>query len=90
MEKQEDIFNRIEECIKNITLGKIDTINYFDRIEQDLGIDSMGVTELVFTLEDVFNIEISDDDVSEIKIVKDIVKFINSKSISEVNLKTAM
>jgi acyl carrier protein len=79
MNKREEIHNKIAQCIKNITMGKINKINNFDKIEEDLGIDSMGITEMLFTLEDLFKIEISDDDLSGIKIVDDIIDLIITK-----------
>ena len=44
----------------------------------DLGADSLDVVELVMELEDNFGIQISDDDVEEIRTVEDIVKYIDS------------
>lgn len=44
----------------------------------DLGADSLDVVELVMELEDNFGIQISDDDVEDIKTVADIVKYIDS------------
>ena len=79
MNKREEIHNKIAQCIKDITMGKINKINNFDKIEEDLGIDSMGITEMLFTLEDLFKIEISDDDLSGIKIVDDIIDLIITK-----------
>lgn len=43
----------------------------------DLGADSLDVVELVMELEDNFGIQISDDDVEDIKSVGDIVKYID-------------
>lgn len=83
MKQREKILNRIEQCIKNISLGKIEKINLSDRIQEDLGIDSMGVTDMVFSLEDEFKIEISDKDLVEIKIINDIINLVIFKAISQ-------
>ena len=79
MNKREEIHNKIAQCIKDITMGKINKINNFDKIEEDLGIDSMGITEMILALEELFKIEISDDDWPGIKIVDDIIDLIITK-----------
>jgi acyl carrier protein len=79
MNKREEIHNKIAQCIKDITMGKINKINNFDKIEEDLGIDSMGITEMILTLEELFKIEISDDDWPGIKIVDDLIDLIITK-----------
>lgn len=89
MEQGVDILKRIERCIKEISMGKIDSINISDRIEEDLGIDSMGATDLVFSLEDEFRIAISDKELFEIKNVKDIIDLVIGKRDSTIQ-KTAV
>lgn len=89
MEQRDDILKRIERCIKEISMGKIDSINNSDRIEEDLGIDSMGATDLVFSLEDEFRIEISDKELFEILKVNDIIDLVIDKLDSAIQ-KTAV
>lgn len=84
MEK-EIIMNRIADCIKEVSLGRITSINYNDRIEEDLGIDSMGATDMVFSLEDAFSISISDSELFEIKTINDIVELVMQKEKVGVN-----
>lgn len=43
----------------------------------DLGADSLDLVDLVMTLEDEFDTEISDEDVEALKTVGDIVKYID-------------
>ena len=43
---------------------------------EDLGADSIDLADLVMTFEDEFDLEISDEDLENIKTVGDIVKFI--------------
>ena len=43
---------------------------------EDLGADSIDLADLVMTFEDEFDMEISDEDLENIKTVADIVKFI--------------
>jgi acyl carrier protein len=44
---------------------------------EDLGADSLDIVELVMAMEEVFDIEIPDDDAENIKSVKDAVEYIN-------------
>lgn len=43
---------------------------------EDLGADSIDLADLVMTLEDEFDLEISDEELENIRTVADIVKFI--------------
>ncbi len=43
---------------------------------EDLGADSLDLVDLVMTFEDEFDMEISDDDLENIKTVGDVVRFI--------------
>ncbi len=43
---------------------------------EDLGADSIDLADLVMTLEDEFDMEISDEELESIRTVADIVKFI--------------
>ncbi len=46
----------------------------------DLGADSLDVVEMLMTLEDEFNITVSDEESVALKTVGDIVKLIDAKS----------
>ena len=48
-------------------------------LSDDLGADSLDLVDLVMSLEEEFNIELSDEDVGEIKTVGGIVKFIEDR-----------
>jgi len=45
----------------------------------DLGADSLDVVELVMAIEEEFNIEVPDDDVENIRTVRDVVEYIGTK-----------
>lgn len=57
-------------------LGKVDED---DDIIHDLNGDALDVIELVMTLEEVFNISISDDEAERLRFVKDIYDTVNKK-----------
>lgn len=46
---------------------------------EDIDADSLDIVELVMALEEEFDLEISDQEIENIKTVGDIVKFIESK-----------
>jgi acyl carrier protein len=49
------------------------------RFKEDLGADSLDVVELVMELEDTFDIEISDMDAEKLKLVKDVVDYVEKR-----------
>lgn len=53
------------------------------KVIEDLGADSLDVVEMLMTLEDNFNITVSDEESVNLKTVGDIVKLIDSKSKKE-------
>lgn len=46
---------------------------------EDLGADSLDLTELIMAMEEEFDIEIADDDAQKLLKVQDAVKYIESK-----------
>lgn len=73
----------IFETVK-ITLAKQleispDSITENTRIVQDLGADSLDVVELIMTLEEGYNIIITNDDASELFTVGQIVVFVEKQ-----------
>jgi len=79
------IFDRVGNCLKEISLGKITSINCTDRLTEDLGIDSMGATDMVFSLEDEFAVEISDQELLSVKTIDDVVELILLKKKTVAN-----
>lgn len=49
----------------------------------DLGADSLALVDLAMALEDEFDIQISDDELEDIKTVNDIYNYINSHTDDE-------
>ena len=47
-------------------------------LSEDLGADSLDLVELLMTLEDEFNVTVSDDEAIKLKTVEDIVKIIEA------------
>lgn len=57
---------------------KPDRITEKSRILEDLGADSLDLVELLMTLEDEFNVTVSDEDALKLKTVADIVRIIEA------------
>ena len=57
---------------------KIEEIKMESRLVEDLGADSLDVVELVMTFEDEFGIALPDEDVANLKTIKDIVDYITN------------
>lgn len=56
-----------------------DKINMETNIAEDLGADSLDVVDILMSLEDEFEIEIPDEEVENIKTVKQLVDYIKSQ-----------
>ena len=67
----------IEEQVINIIRNQLDTppeaIVPGASLLEDLGADSLDITELVIAMEEAFNIKIADDEVQMIRTVQDAV-----------------
>lgn len=48
-------------------------------LKDDLDADSVDLMEFILTLEDEFNIEISDEEIDQLQSVEDVVKIIQAK-----------
>lgn len=73
---------QVEETVKRIIVEKLDLkeeqVTKEAKFIDDLGADSLDITELLMALEEEFNIDI-DDDANEIATVGDAVSYIQSK-----------
>ncbi len=72
----------VEEKVKKIIADKLG-VDLSEVVPEasfvnDLGADSLDLVELIMTMEEEFEIEISDDDAEKLVTVKDAIDFINS------------
>ena len=51
-------------------------------IHEDLGADSLDVVELVMTIEEVFDIEITDEEAEAMRTVGDVEKYLSSRVVA--------
>ena len=73
----------VEAKVRSILSGKLDAapdkVVLSARLVEDLGMDSFKAIEMVFELEDVFNLKIPDEDIASAVRVQDIVDYILKK-----------
>ncbi len=70
------MFEKIREIICEQLELEEDVVTLDAVLLEDLGADSIDLADLVMTLEDEFDLEISDEDLENVKTVGDIVKYI--------------
>lgn len=73
-------FEKVREIICDQLDVTEDQVTMESSIIDDLGADSLEVVDLVMSLEEEFDIEIPDEEVEGIKVVGDIVKYIEEKA----------
>ncbi len=71
----------VVEKFKKVFVEKtgIDSFKEEDKFIDDLGLDSLGVMDLITGLEEEFNITVPDSDIPKIKDVKSALDYISSK-----------
>ncbi|MCX8064571.1 MAG: acyl carrier protein [Candidatus Hydrogenedentes bacterium] len=77
----EELAKKIKEVIANRLNRSIEEITDEARFIEDLGADSLDLTELLMTLEEEFNIQL-DDDANQIVTVGDAIKYISARVIN--------
>lgn len=79
MKNNEEIALRVKEVISEQLGLDLESVKENDVLERDLGADSIDVLELVMNFEDVFEIEINDEDVKKLISVQNVIDFITEK-----------
>ncbi len=72
------VAEKIKEILSEQLDIEVEEIALDSDIAEDLGADSLDVVDLIMTLEDEFEVEISDDVIESVKTVGDLVNFIES------------
>jgi len=77
--KNNKMIDKIKKILLEVGTNKdIEKIKIDSQLEKDLGIDSFGALEALFSLEQAFGITISDRDFSKVKTVRDVVNQIDA------------
>lgn len=75
---EKEIFDRIVTIIQE-RQGEGFVVTESLSLKDDLDADSVDLMEFILTLEDEFNIEISDEEIDQLQSVGDVVKIIQAK-----------
>lgn len=70
------MFEKVRDMLAKQLNLKPEAIALESDVVKDLGADSLGVVELLISLEDDYGISIPEDDIVNVKTVKDIVDMI--------------
>ena len=75
--------NYVFNVIRDILADSLDIVSSDINIDmsfsEDLGIDSLDMVLFLLSFEEFFKIEINDEEISDIKTIKEMIDYINSK-----------
>ncbi len=74
------IFENVKEMISECFEIDENEITLSTHFAIDLGFDELDMVDLVMDVEDIFNMELPDEDLEKIKTVGDLVKFIEENN----------
>lgn len=73
------VFDKIKAILVDQLDVDEDSITMDSSITDDLGADSLDIADIVMSIEEEFDIEVPDDQLQNIKLVGDIVKYIEDR-----------
>ena len=73
-------FEKVKKLLAEQLNIPVEKITENSKVIDDLGADSLDVVEMLMTLEDEFNVTVTDEESVTLKTVGDIVKFIDKKT----------
>jgi acyl carrier protein len=79
MANTSDIAEKIVSALAEYLRRDKSTIQPEHHLQRDLGLDSMAVIELVYRIEDAFDIQIPDDDLPKLTTVEQVVNYIQAR-----------
>ncbi|MEG2073697.1 MAG: acyl carrier protein [Angelakisella sp.] len=74
------VFEKVAAILAEQLDFNVDEITTATDLVDDLGADSLDLVDLVMSLEDEFDMEISDEDIESIRTVGDIVKYLEDRA----------
>ena len=73
------MFEKVKMILADQLNVKADKVQLESKIVEDLGADSLDVVEMLMSVEDKFNVSVSDEEAVNLKTVGDIVKLLETK-----------
>ncbi len=72
-----NIFLKLREILEGKFLIHFNSFRAYDRINEDLGLNSMEIAELIWYLENQYNIYIPDYEIQNLVTLKDVVRCVD-------------
>ena len=79
MPTQSDIAIRVRSALAEYLKRDVKTIKSGDTLRDDLGLDSLATIELVYQIEEAFDLEIPDNDLPGLVTVANVTAYIEGK-----------
>lgn len=79
MPAETDIAIRVRTALANYLKRDVKTIKLSDTLRNDLGLDSMATIELLYEIEDAFDVQIPDKDLATLVTVDNVTAYIEGK-----------
>lgn len=73
------VFDKVREILCEQLDVEDDAVTMDSNIQDDLGADSLDVVDLMMSFEEEFGVEIPDEAVTNMKLVSDVVNYIEEK-----------
>lgn len=74
-----DIAARIRQALADYLKRDVSTIDPRDSLRDDLGLDSMATIELLFRIEEAFDLQIPDEDLQHLRTVADVIAYVERR-----------
>ena len=74
------VFDKVKAILVDQLDADEDAVTMDASIMDDLGADSLDIADIVMSIEEDFDIEVPDEELQNIKVVGDIVKFIEENA----------
>lgn len=72
------MFDQISDIIAKQLRAENDEITEETNIMEDLGADSLDIVEILMAIEETFGVSISDEEIPNLKTVRDLVEYVES------------
>ena len=79
MAPESAVATRIRTALAQHLKRDVGQIHLHDNLREDLGVDSLAMIELLFKIEEAFDLEIPDDDLSKITTVGDVITYVEAR-----------
>ena len=72
---------RVKEVLAKFLSREVESIELDHNLRDHLGLDSMGTIELLYDIEDAFDVQIPDEDLKELVTVRDVVDYVERVNV---------